>query len=130
MNSRGETKFAKAIATTSVRLSSFEAELNACAMAMKSFARINNILEELGLKIGSSATLFSNNKAMIEFVHGNSAKGCGHMELRLWYTREQNHKGNAVLRYIGGKAIPADKLTKVGKVEEHKQFTSEQSNFR
>jgi hypothetical protein len=126
MNSKGGAIFAKAVATTSVRLSSFEAELDACAMAMKSFARINNILEELGLKTGSSATLFSDNKAMIEFVHGNSAaKGCRHMELRLWYTREQYQKGNAVLRYMEGKAIPADKLTKLGNIEEHKRFTSD-----
>jgi hypothetical protein len=47
------------------------------------------------------------------------------MELRMWYTREEYKKGNVKLEYMKGTDIPADKLTKLGNVTEHRKFTAD-----
>jgi hypothetical protein len=47
------------------------------------------------------------------------------MELRMWYTREEYMKGNIDLEYMKGTEIPADKLTKLGAVSDHREFTSD-----
>ena len=61
---------------------------------------------------------------MIDFVKGDSvAKGVRHMELRMWYTREEYKKGNIDLEFIEGNKLVADKLTKLGSTEEHRRFT-------
>lgn len=115
--------FGKSSAGQSVKLSSFEAELDGVTNAMKSITRIDNILNEMGITHSDLSKLFSDNKAMISFVHGNSvAKNVRHMEARMWYTREQYSKGRVDLSYMPGVDIPADKLTKLGCVEEHRMF--------
>ena len=106
-----------------MKLSSFEAELDGITSAMKSIARITNILDELGINRGESALLYNDNKSTIDFVHGEGvAKGVRHMELRMWYSREEYRKGKVVLDYMPGVEIPSDKLTKLGNVTEHKVF--------
>jgi hypothetical protein len=114
---------AKATAGHGVMLSSFEAELDGVTRAMKSMRRISNILKELGINYESPAILYSDNKAMIDFVHGDSvAKGVRHMELRMWFTREEYKKGNVNLAFMPGDIIPTDKLTKLGTAVEHTVF--------
>ena len=67
--------------------------------------------------------LYSDNQAMINFVKGEGvAKGVRHMELRMWYVREQYQKGQIILDYMPGEIIPTDKLTKLGTVMEHEIF--------
>ena len=44
------------------------------------------------------------------------------MELRMWYTRDEYVKGNVDLKYMVGKNIPADKLTKLGCATEHRKY--------
>ena len=71
-------------------LSSFEAELDGYTKAIKSGKRIQNILEELKITHNPVTNILSDNEAMINFVHGEGvAKGVRHMELRMWYTREE-----------------------------------------
>ena len=112
--------FAKATATQSVHLSSFEAELDGLSSALKSVSRVSNILTELQQSFGNVADVFSDNKAMIDFVHGDGvAKGVRHMELRMWYIREQYAKGNVKVAWMPGVVIPADKL---GNKTAHAQF--------
>ena len=63
---------------------------------------------------------------MINFVKGEGvAKGVRHMELRMWYTREEYQKKNADLEYMQGIKIPADKLTKLGGVHDHQEFAKD-----
>ena len=67
--------------------------------------------------------LYSDNEAMIQFVHGEGvAKGVRHMELRMWYTREQYKKGEVKLEFMPEAQITADKFTKLGTKEEVSQF--------
>jgi hypothetical protein len=114
---------AKATAQQSVRMSSWEAELDGVSIAMKSLLRILNILSELGVHHKPQAKLFNDNLSMIEFIHGKGvAKGVRHMELRMWFVRENYRKGKVDLEYLSGKVLPADKLTKLGNVEDHKAF--------
>lgn len=61
---------------------------------------------------------------MINFVKGEGvAKGVRHMELRMWYTREEYSKGIINLDYMAGDKIPTDKLTKLGTIAEQKCFS-------
>eukprot|EP01038_Epipyxis_sp_PR26KG_P018206 gene18206-25611_t len=122
-NAAGGAIISKASAGQCVSLSSFEAELDGTARLMKIIARINNILEEMHIKHIYTSQLYSDNEAMINFVRGEGvAKGVRHMELRMWYVREQYQKGNIILNYMPGEIIPTDKLTKLGTTEEHKIF--------
>ena len=117
--------YAKASAQTSTRLSSFEAELDEVSRAMKSINRVKLILTELGLDFDLVATLRNDNLSTMAFVRGEGvARGVRHMEMRLWYTREQHKKGGVRLEYIPSEELLADKLTKLGCVSEHRQFTA------
>ena len=91
---------------------------------MKSVARISTILDEMRIERTPKSKLYSDNKAMIDFVHGNSvAKNVRHMKARMWYTREQYAMGKVDLDYMAGVVLPADKLAKLGSVEDHRAFT-------
>ena len=45
------------------------------------------------------------------------------MQLRMWYMREVYQEGRLLIEWMSGKQILADKLTKLGSAEEHKEFT-------
>jgi Reverse transcriptase (RNA-dependent DNA polymerase) len=114
---------AKCRATSLVHLASFEAELDGVMVSMKRVRRVRNVLDELGIVLASVPLLWSDNKAMINFVHGEGvAKGVRHMELRMWYVREQYSTGGIILNYMPGVSIPTDKL---GTKESHAVFTCE-----
>lgn len=116
--------YAKSSAQATIKLSSFESELDGVTTAFKTAARIDNILKELHISTNMKPIAYNDNEANIAFVKGDSvAKGVRHMELRMWYTREEYLKGNVHLEYMKGTEIPADKLTKLGAVNEHRQFT-------
>jgi len=113
---------AKSRAGQCVSLSSFEAELDACCTAIKLMRYFMNLLKELGIQ-PSKPVLQCDNMAMIDFVKGEGvAKGVRHMELRMWYTREQYLMNNMDLMYTSGKVISADKLTKLGDRLDHAEF--------
>jgi hypothetical protein len=115
--------YAKATATKSVVLSSFEAELDGLTSAMKSVSRVRNILTELQLEFGDVSKLMADNKAMVDFVRGEGvAKGVRHMELRQWYVRTEYKKGNTNVEFMSGVDMPADKLTKLGNRGSHGVF--------
>jgi hypothetical protein len=60
---------------------------------------------------------------MINFVRGQGvAKGVQHIELRMWYTREQFKQGKFCFDYMPRKELPADKLTKLASREDHETF--------
>lgn len=104
---------AKATASTLTHCSSFEAELDACSRGMKTIQYISNIIKELGIE-QDQPVLYCDNEAMVNFVKSDGvAKGVRHMELRMWYTREQYRLGNSVIKWRSGATIAADKLTKL-----------------
>jgi hypothetical protein len=115
---------AKASASHTVVLSSYEAELHGATNMIKSEARVSNTLQDMGVDVVRPSLLHSDNLAMINFVKGEGvAKGVRHMEMRMWYTREEYSKGKFELVHMPGKDIPTDKLTKLGSVVEHRIFT-------
>jgi hypothetical protein len=116
--------YAKSTASQIVALSSFECELDGTAKLMKSVARVSHILDDMGIDYERPSQLYSDNLAMIKFVKGEGvAKGVRHMQMRLWYTREEYCKGTVELAHMPGVDIPTDKMTKLGNVFEHRQFT-------
>eukprot|EP01034_Spumella_vulgaris_P022931 gene22931-29109_t len=126
LNDKAGSVYAKASATTSVHTSSFEAELDGMASVLKSAKRVMNILTELQQVFAPLAQVYSDNKAMLEFVRGHGvAKGVRHMELRMWYIREKYQNGDVVVDYMEGISIPADKLTKLGSRSSHAKFRSD-----
>jgi hypothetical protein len=117
---------AKAKAQSSIRLASFDSELDGVTTGFKTTARFSNIFEELGLPVSHTPVLKNDNMAMIEFVKGEgAAKGVRHMELRMWYTREEFRKGKTRFEHTPGISLVADKLTKLGNVPDHREFTME-----
>lgn len=124
LNDKAGAVSAQTKATNIVFTSSFEAELDGATRGLKSNSRIVNVLNELGIHMSSLPHLWCDNKAMVNFIHGEGvAKGVRHMELRMWYVRERYKQGNVVIDWMMGQEIPADKLTKLGSREEHEVFT-------
>jgi hypothetical protein len=104
---------AKAKATLSVVLSSFEAELDAASSAVKAISRVNNILIELGVHTARQPYLQCDNQAMLSFALDQVVvKGARHMELRQWYIKEKIKQQDLVLGYKMDIKLDADKLTK------------------
>jgi len=125
LNEKSGAVSAKSTAQASVKLSSFESELDGTTSAIKTARRVSNIMDELKLQ-RKQARLRQDNKAMIEFVTGNAmAKGVRHMELRMWYTREEYKKGNVQMEHRDGTILTADKLTKLGNVKEHRKYAAD-----
>lgn len=115
---------AKATASHVVAQSSFEAELMGTSTALKTMARIGNLLDSLPIDYIKPGTLWGDNEAQIKFVTGEgSAKGVRHMEMRMWYIRGEYAKGNVDLKHMAGTDLPADKITKLGNALEHKRFS-------
>jgi hypothetical protein len=113
---------AKSSATSLIKLSSFESELDAFSMAVKTVNRVANLMMEIGY-YKELPVIYTDNKAMQEFVEGkNVSKMSRHMELRLWYTREQYLIRKYKIEFIHGDIMPADKLTKLGTREDQEKF--------
>lgn len=114
---------AKASAQTGVKLSSFESELDGTTTGLKTTARFNNLLEELDIPVSRKPQLRNDNEAMVRFVQGEGmAKGVRHMELRMFYTREEYRKGKVGFEHTPGEGLVADKLTKLGNASDHRDF--------
>ena len=113
---------AKATASQTVFLNTFESELDSCGRAMKTFMFAENFLQALEIE-QEQPDLAVDNFAMHEFVQGKSmAKGVRHMELRMWFIREQYKSGRLNLRWESGKKLEADYLTKLATRAEHLRF--------
>lgn len=124
LNEKAGAVSANSKATNVVFTSSFEVELDGATRGLKSNSRVVNVLTELGVQMSALPHLWSDNKAMVNFIHGEGvAKGVRHMELRMWYVRERYKQGNVVIDWMLGEEMPADKLTKLGSREEHEVFT-------
>jgi hypothetical protein len=93
---------AKSSASTLVRMSSFTSDLEAATGAMKSLNQIATVIMEIGID-SILPQMYSDNEAMIIFVRGEGvAKGVRHIELRMWYTREQLKQGKFTFDHMAG----------------------------
>jgi len=116
--------YANSEAQATVKLSSFETELDGTTNAFKIVNRIMNILEELRISIDNVPMVYNDNEANIQFVKDiNVVKGSRHMELRMWYVKEEYQKGKLELVHMNGIDLPADKLTKLAGFSDHRMFT-------
>jgi hypothetical protein len=123
LGSKAGAVCAKSHATHTVRLSSFESELEANAQGMKTSRRLDNTTTELMFEMSEQPVQFCDNEAMIDFVKGEGeAKGVRHMELRMWYIREQYARGNLDIQYMPGVLLCADKCTKACDRKEIEKF--------
>jgi len=125
LNPEAGAVLAKATTTLGVHLSSFEAELDGMTNALKSICRVRNILTELRVACSKAGPkIYSDNKAMLEFVKGEGvAKNVRHMELRMWYIREKHSQDNIDFAFMPGDKIPVDKFTKLGEPKNQGKFT-------
>jgi hypothetical protein len=116
---------AKATTSTSTCLSSFEAELDGLTTMLKTLMRLRHVLRELLPDFPTQGQIYSDNEALVNFINSDIpfAKGVRHVEMRQYFTRDTLLKGEYKLQHIKGTDIPADKLTKLGNVTEHQQFT-------
>jgi hypothetical protein len=115
---------AKSIANSLVTLSSFETEMVGTTNSFKAAKRLSNTLKEYKVKTTKTPRVRNDNIAMINFVKGEgAAKGVRHMEMRMWYTREEYQKANVDYEYTPGKTITSDHLTKLANVGDHRTFT-------
>jgi len=105
-------------------ISIFEGEMDACSHAFKATNRVTNILKELQHQLCNTVKCYGDNNAVVDFVHGRGvAKGVRHMQLRMWYVREQHLAGNIEFDFIPGKLNPSDHLTKLADGTAHNVFT-------
>jgi hypothetical protein len=113
----------KSHATQSTCMSSFESELDALTDGMKTALYLQQLLATLNTDCTVPATIYADNQAMIDFVNGEgSLRGSRHMDLRLWFSRENLQRGRFLLRYMPGITIPANFLTKLATISEHSKF--------
>jgi hypothetical protein len=93
---------------------------------LKTLLRLRHVLHELLPDFPTQSHIFSDNEAFVNFINSDTpfAKGIRHVEMRQYFTRDYLLKeGEFKLQHIKGTEIPTDKLTKLGNVTEHQQFT-------
>ena len=101
---------------TSVKTNTFHAELGGTTSAMQTAAKLDNITID-------KTILYNDNEATISFIKGNYvAKGCRHMEMREWCTREEYQMGKVDIEHMSGDKLVADHMTKLGTIKEHQFF--------
>jgi hypothetical protein len=142
LNSLSGAISASVTAGQSPYLSSFECELDGITRNFKSQSRLSNILNEFDIaeiyksmdlsdKYNPKGQSYSDNEAMINFIKGDSiTKGIRHMELRLWYTRDEYKKGKFYLDHMSGETIPADPCTKPTSITAHREHTKDIMGLR
>ncbi len=86
---------------------------------------------DLGEEQDNTPIRNDDNKAVIDFNKGDGvAKGVKHMQLRLWYLRENYDMAAYIVNHIPGETNQADKLTKICGYVEHVKFVEEVMGLR
>ncbi len=96
-----------------VRLSTFEAELEALTAVTKMVKWVKLLICVIIGEV-KKAVIYVDNETTISFVNNVvEVKAARHMELRMYWVREEIGKGNVRVEYMEGEILPADMLTKV-----------------
>jgi hypothetical protein len=122
----------KAGAIPDVSLSSFEAELEGQTRTVKTLRAIGNFLDDLDIvdRIKPSM-MYNDNEPALKFINRDGgAKGARHMQMRLWYVRLELMKGDINAKFIAGKELIADKLTKPTPRPEFEKFVRDVMGWR
>ncbi|CAI7825365.1 unnamed protein product, partial [Closterium sp. NIES-53] len=99
--------------------SSYEAEINAGAMAAQELRWLTYLLTDLGERPRSSPVLYVDNKAMIVLCQEHRTK---HIALRYFLARELQQRGQLRLAYVATRANTADIFTKALQSGDHQHF--------
>lgn len=96
-----------------VRMSTFEAELEALTAVSKMVKWIQLLI--LGMiGVFRQARIWVDNETTINFVNGEvEVRAAKHMEIKMYWVREEIKKGSVRVEYMEGEILPADMLTKV-----------------
>jgi hypothetical protein len=123
LNDQAGAITASATATPATYTSIFEGELESFHKTSKNGNRIKNILVQYILDTNIPHDIHGDNLAVVEFVEGRGiAKGVRHMQLRLWYLREQHMLSNIRFAHVPGLKNPSDKLTKLADGPAHNEY--------
>ena len=103
----------------SVALSTAEAEVNACTVAVQELSYVCGVLSELGVVVVKPVSVFVDNQACIALskhsIHHNKTK---HFAIKTCFLQEKTEKGEILLEFLPTDRMPADLLTKpLGKIK-------------
>jgi len=110
---------------TTPRLSSYESELEDVTLVFKILLRIKNLLTELTFTPDERLKSYNDNESMLKFLKDyGTAKGVRHMELRMWYIRDQIRTSIDVL-YRKSSDLTTDHMTKPTNRISQEKYTNE-----
>ena len=106
-----------------VALSTTEAEYVAAVSAGQEILWLRNLFSELGYNIQGPSTLYMDNQSAIAVAKNPEHHGrMKHLDLRLYWLRDEVQKNKITVKYCPTDIMPADQLTKAlpkAKTEEH-----------
>ncbi|CAI7914543.1 unnamed protein product, partial [Closterium sp. NIES-54] len=105
--------------SSSVLISSCEAEIYAGAMAAQELRWLTYLLTDLGEQPRSPPVLYVDNKAMLALCREHRTK---HIALRYFLARELQQRGQLRLAYVAYEANTADIFTKALPLGDHQRF--------
>ncbi|CAI7884578.1 unnamed protein product [Closterium sp. NIES-53] len=109
--------------STSVALSSAEAEIDAGAMAAQELRWLTFLLTELGERPRSAPTLYADNKAMILLCREPQLESrVKHIDARYFLLRELHRRDQARLDFVASEANAVDVFTKALAPGDHHRF--------
>jgi hypothetical protein len=96
-----------------VALSTTEAEYVAATSAGQEILWLRNLLGELGYKFSSPSSLYIDNQSALSVAKNPEHHGrMKHLDLRLYWLRDEVEKGNINLIHLRTDEMPADIMTK------------------
>ena len=97
----------------SVALSTVEAEVNACTVAVQELTHVRDVLSELGVVLSKPMSVFVDNQACVALskhpINHNKTKD---FAIKTCFLQEKTEKGEILLRVLPADSMPADLLTK------------------
>ncbi|CAI7883065.1 unnamed protein product [Closterium sp. NIES-54] len=109
--------------SSSVLISSFEAEIYAGAMAAQELRWLTYLLSELGEAPRSPPVLYVDNKAMLALCQEHRLEHrTKHIDLRFFLALELHQRGQLRLAYVASQANTADVFTKALQPCDHQRF--------
>ena len=107
-----------------VALSTTEAEYMALAQATKEAIWIQRFLDEVGVKLPTRMTIYSDNQSAISLAKNSTFHArTKHIDIRHHFLREKIENGEIEICFCGTESMTADVLTKGLCREKHEKFS-------
>ena len=108
----------------SVALSTAEAEVNACTVAVQELTYVCGVFNELGFVVSKPMSVFVDNQACIALSkHSINHNKTKHFAIKTCFPQEKTEKGEISLKFLPTDRMPADLLTKfLGKIKTELTF--------